>query len=114
MGYPSYDLTLSQFQNEQNEWRLRNFPQTKDPALILLGVAEEFGELCHAHLKAEQGIRGTQEEHDAAAKDSIGDMMVYMADYCNRRGWSLQEILETTWAEVRARDWQKHKNDGRS
>lgn len=128
-------LSLDQFQTEQNEWRLRNFPGTKDPALVLIGVVEELGELAdehmisslmllmvtsklgalaHSHLKAAQGIRGTQEEHDAKARDSIGDMLVYMADYCNRRGWNLQEILETTWSEVRARDWQANKHDGRT
>jgi len=106
-------LSVDQFQSEQDEWRLRNFPGTKDSALILLGVMEELGELAHAHLKTAQGIRGTKEEHEIAARDSIGDMLVYMADYCNRQGWRLQEILEETWDEVKRRDWTANSTDGK-
>lgn len=62
---------------ERNEWVDRNFPDSYKTD-TLLGVIEELGELAHAHLKAKQGIRGTQKEHDEAAKDAIGDLVVYL------------------------------------
>ena len=65
-----------------------------------------MGELAHAHLKEEQGIR-TGENHIALAKDSIGDIIIFLADYCSARGFDLQEIIEETWAEVKQRDWKK-------
>jgi hypothetical protein len=66
---------------ERDEWVARNFPPGPDDIPgndSILGVVEELGELAHAHLKAKQGIRGTQAEHDAAAKDAIGDITVYL------------------------------------
>jgi NTP pyrophosphatase (non-canonical NTP hydrolase) len=59
----------------------------------------------HAHLKEVQDIRGTAAEHQAKAKDSIGDIIVYLADYCNARGWNLEEIVREVWPKVRKRDW---------
>jgi NTP pyrophosphatase (non-canonical NTP hydrolase) len=66
---------------ERDEWVARNFPPYEGQIPgndSILGVMEELGELAHAHLKAKQGIRGTQAEHDAAAKDAIGDITVYL------------------------------------
>lgn len=62
------------------EWGEANFGSTtpenvSDPAL---GFLEEIGELTHAILKKKQGIRGTPEEHDAAARDALGDMGIFL------------------------------------
>lgn len=75
---------------------------------------EELGELCHAHLKQEQGIRGTAAQHEAKAKDAIGDILIYLADYTAGRGWDLQAIVEDTWAEVSRRDWRANPADGKA
>lgn len=65
--------------DERNEWVARNFPDEQGrPEQSVFGVVEELGELAHAHLKEQQGIRGTAEEHQAAAKDAIGDLTVYL------------------------------------
>ena len=94
--------TLDQIQTEQNEWSNRVFgPQS--PLLPLLGVVEELGELAHAVLKREQGIR-RDEDHLANEKDAIGDVCIYLLDYCNRRGFNLLELINTAWEEVRERD----------
>ena len=77
-----------------------------------LARLEEIGELAHSHLKQEQGIRGTDSEHEHNAKDAIGDALVYLCDYCSRRGWDIQEILSQTWEHVSKRDWQKNSKDG--
>src|SRR5688572_17945800 len=56
---------LLAYQKEVVAWGKRNFGE--QPAhRFLLGMLEELGELSHAHLKQEQGIRGTNEEHEAA------------------------------------------------
>jgi NTP pyrophosphatase (non-canonical NTP hydrolase) len=66
---------------ERDVWVNLNFPPY--PGEIpgndsILGLIEENGELAHAHLKAKQGIRGTPEEHEAAMRDAIGDIVIYL------------------------------------
>ena len=91
-------------QAKVHTWRERNFPDADDTQQ-LLGIAEECGELSHAHLKAMQRIRGSQAEHDAAARDAIGDLAIYMMGYCSYRGWDLMEIIQETADHVLKRDW---------
>ena len=91
---------LETFQQEQKEWAARNFPEV-EAYQSLLGIFEEIGELSHAHLKEEQEIRGSKDEHRAAKKDAIGDAIVYMAQYCTAHGWSLAEIIYETWQKTK-------------
>ncbi len=104
-------MNLSTFQQEVAEWGARNFPNAL-PHQPLLGVAEETGELSHAHLKAEQGIRGTAHEHHLAKCDAVGDIMVFLAHYCHLNGIDLQGEVVKTWTQVKQRDWQKNKLTG--
>lgn len=109
------ELTFSQFENDFAHWIERQpFGKNQQTWEPLLGLAEEVGELSHAHLKQHQGIRGSSEEHERAAKDAIGDILVYAAGYCKNRGWSLRECLETAWKEVSNRDWNRNKQNGQS
>lgn len=101
-------LTFSDLQSEVGKWFKKNFPNGK-PYHPLLGLSEEVGELCHAHLKMEQGIRTDENQADA-----VGCIVIYLADYCNRNGISLSNAVMTTWNEVRKRDWQKNKIDGKN
>ena len=99
-------MTLRELQDQQRVWVAHNFGER--PAWHpLLGAVEELGELAHAHLKEAQGIR-LQENHVANAKDAVADIVIYLADYCSSRGFDMQEIVETTWAQVRQRDWKKN------
>lgn len=102
-------MTLHQLQNELKAWQAHNFPnrQSWEP---LMGLSEEVGELSHAHLKQHQKIR-LEENHIKNAKDAIGDILIYLADYCNARGFYLQNILNETWDEVKKRDWDKHRRE---
>jgi NTP pyrophosphatase (non-canonical NTP hydrolase) len=107
--------TLRTVQDEHRAWQAHNFSAevSEDRARdALLGVTEEVGELAHAMLKLKQGIRGTPEEHRAAAKDAVGDTLIYLLDFCTRMDWDAQEILEETWAGVRQRDWKKYPKTG--
>ncbi len=102
---------LDAFQAEVGNWSRHNFPRNQ-PYQPLLGMGEETGELMHAHLKAEQGIRGTPTEHKAAKLDAIGDILIYLADYCERNDLELGTAVTEAWASVRQRDWIKFPGNG--
>ena len=102
---------MNELQFEVGQWSRKNFPNNK-PTYPLLGLVEEVGELAHAHLKMEQGIRGTEREHQIAKIDAIGDIVIYLADYCERNGISLEAAVRDTWEKVKKRDWNKNSLDG--
>jgi NTP pyrophosphatase (non-canonical NTP hydrolase) len=107
----SVDISLRQLQLEQFAWQERNFPQS-DLLQATLGVSEEAGELCHSVLKLTQGIRGTREEHLANIKDAVADCIVFLSQVCNKTGISLQDCINETWPQVRARDWKAFPKNG--
>lgn len=100
-------------QEKAQLWREHSFPPEHRTAVLqTLGISEESGELSHAVLKREQGIRGTDEEHAASERDAVGDIVIYLTGFCSSRGYSLQECVEEAWAGVCKRDWSKYKGDG--
>jgi len=106
-------MDLLELQNEVKIWVDANFPKPHYPYRPLLGAVEELGELAHAFLKKDQGIR-TNENHELAITDAIGDIIIYLADFCNQTGRDFQYTVEQVWANVKQRDWQKNKQDGKS
>ncbi len=78
--------TLQDLQESLYEWQGYNFGEDQDNELVLMGICEEAGELCHSHLKLEQGIRGTAAQHEADIQDAIGDIMIYMLNYVSGLG----------------------------
>ena len=109
--------TLTDYQQEVREWADRNFPNAKmHPYWCLLGAQEELGELCHAILKSEQGIRakpGNSAKWAAEAQDAIADLIIYLLHYCAIRMWNMDSILSAAWSEVKNRDWLKYPETGR-
>ena len=110
-------IPICVLQQEVKVWSEENFGSDNfeykaytDP---LLGICEETGELCHAHLKRSQGIR-TNENHEAKIKDALGDIFIYMCDYANRNELDLEECINIAWNEVKNRDWTKNKENGNS
>ena len=99
-------MNLKVIQKEQEAWSNQNF-SNKKPYQPILGAAEEIGELAHAYLKMEQGIRGSKEEHEAAMKDAVGDACVFLMELCNQMGWQMDDIIEETWNHVKQRNWKK-------
>ena len=100
------ELTLRQLQTENFHWVKKNFSdRTKDHPLI--GLVEEVGELCHAHLKHAHKIRGFQDlrKFEEYAEDAVGDIIIFLADYCNAHNLDIQDCLEETWAKVKKRKW---------
>lgn len=103
---------MYRLQEEIAAWATKNFGTQRDYNQPFKGAVEELGELAHALLKQEQRIRGTYEEHEEAAKDAMGDLVIYLFDLAHLRGWNLAEIVNMTWAEVKKRDWNTNPQDG--
>ncbi len=77
--------TIQDLQECLYAWQKYNFGE-QDNERVLLGICEEAGELCHAQLKMEQGIRGSQESLEAEFVDAIGDIAIYMLNYVSGMG----------------------------
>ncbi len=104
---------LRELQHLSHEWRKANFPpETITPMHQALGVAEEVGELCHAILKMEQGIRGTREHHLETAADSVGDIVVFLAGVCSTLDIDLDLAVQKAWDQVSRRNWKDNPDTG--
>lgn len=101
-------MKLHDLQREHAEWQEKNFG-FPSPEQLFLGVVEEVGELAHAQLKMAQGIRGVGE---ADVKDAVGDVVIFLAGFCTAMGYDFGKIVETTWSQVKQRDWTKNRKDG--
>ena len=95
-------MSLTRLQGEMQVWLHTNFPAT-DAVQQFFGVAKGVGKLANSMLKLDQGIRG--DDHIAEAKDAVGDIAIFLMNFCNKQGWNFEEILTETWNEVKGRDW---------
>ena len=119
--------SLNAFQLECKEWATTNFPDTKhympalgvseeiaeliDNFLVLLGLEVTMGRLHHSHLKSDQDIR-KGEKHRENIEDSIGDIVIFLCDYCSRNNFNLGDCVAKTWNNVKKRDWLINNIDG--
>lgn len=91
--------TLQDLQASLYDWQNYNFgPQ--DNERMLLGIAEEAGELCHSYLKMEQGIRGSADAHNDAMRDAVGDIMIYTLNFMSGQKWKIQNFVPREDVEV--------------
>lgn len=106
-------ISLRDFQNDVRQWSMKNFGE-QSYVNPLLGVAEEVGELNHAVLKIRQGIREDKDFLKEQIEDAIGDILIYLADFCSRfdEGVDMQNAVENAWKIVKQRDWKKNPKDG--
>lgn len=96
---------LRRLQEEIGEWSEENFAD-QPYEWTLLGAAEELGELNHSELKQLQGIRDEDNDvGDEATKDSVGDIVIYLMDFCARRGISMADCVDMASEEVLDREW---------
>jgi NTP pyrophosphatase (non-canonical NTP hydrolase) len=97
---------LDVLQEEMFGWCRRNFPMAGSTQEFM-GLVEEVGELSHAHLKNLQGIRDLQDDEVAteAKVDAVGDILIYLFNYCSFEGINVANALDRTWRKVSQRDW---------
>lgn len=98
---------VTALQEMMARWQYDNFPGT-EPWELILGIQEEVGELSHAYLKRHQGIR-KNEDHDEAIQDAVGDIFIYLANFCTISHLDLEACIVKAWTEVRQRDWRKER-----
>ena len=93
-------------QNELNNWQKRNFgvSQVED---MVLGMAEEVGELAHLVLKRKQGIREASRGGDFKDEiaDAFADAVVFGIQAMSLEGIDAGEALKKTIDEVLKRDF---------
>ena len=120
-------MTLREIQSEQEIWSQKNFKE-RHPEWAILGITEELGELSHAVLKQEQGIRQVKSEDEISLleTDAVGDIILFLMEFCNQRineqpeddcrkqKYDIHTIIEETWIKVRQRDWRKFPKNGTS
>ena len=106
-------FTWIRLQSEVGRWVEKNFPAAP-PSWQMWGLIEEtgeldearvlsalpaFGKIAHAHLKAQQGIRGSAEKHAAAARDAVADSVIFFMHACSGLQWASQEVLRSATPE---------------
>ena len=101
-------INLTKLQEEIYVWAKRNFAieQAKDQ---FTGMVEELGELAHTILKQKQRIRKI--DHDDE-KDAIGDLFIFLCNYCSLRNIEIEKVIDETWKKVKKRDWIKYPFNG--
>jgi NTP pyrophosphatase (non-canonical NTP hydrolase) len=108
-------VSLTSVQWNLKQWQERNFPKNSSDQM-LKGMMEEFGELCHADLKQEQGIREGADGSNinALIGDAWADITIYGMQYLSSRGINAEQALLAAYTEVLKRDWVKFPINGRT
>lgn len=83
------------------------------PVPYSASVLVPLGRLAHAVLKYEQGIRGTPEEHRAAASTALSQILGFVDAVHSVwiAGDTTQTVIET-WAKVKQRDFRRFPRNG--
>lgn len=77
-----------------------------------LGAMEELGEMAEMLLsRLDEPIDGDNKRAQKV-KDGVGDLQVYLLDFCASNGLDAEDCLNTAWAKVSQRDWKKDKLKG--
>ena len=82
-------MNLFEFQKEHQAWALKNFGQ-HEAWQPLLGIIEELGEYEEARAKGDI----------PEVLDAIGDVMIFMADYCSCEGFLLETIVSNARTRI--------------
>lgn len=82
---PPKDKVFNQLQEELKIWQAHNFPGSESWA-SLLGIGEELGELCES-------------EDEERFIDAIGDICVYIADYCNSMNLNMTAVKDAEYEQ---------------
>jgi NTP pyrophosphatase (non-canonical NTP hydrolase) len=100
------DFCTSQSFDLEDLYRLSIKSQMRDPMV-------NYARIAHSFLKKSQGIRGTPEEHDRAARDNLIELLSYLRHVAMHRVAShVHDITREVWERVRQRDWKKNAATG--
>lgn len=88
---------LRQVQQDHDKWSRYNFPDAQ-PWEPLLGIVEEAGELAAA-------LRIHELHKVDHVTDAVGDLVLFMADYCTKNNLSLSDC----WRWCADRHWDAQK-----
>jgi len=100
-------VDLDEIQEKQFVWAKNNFG-IQNPNDMIFGMMEELGELSHATLKNKQKIRGYENEKKYIEErdDAIGDLVIYLMNYCSLNQIDLSKVIAKTWEQVEIRSWK--------
>lgn len=91
---------LDELQARLFDWQKTKYPMS-NVWTDIAGIAEEFGELASTQIDIMVGREPDNfEDNDAAMKDAIGDIMVYLGQLASKHGLSLEECYESAAEEV--------------
>lgn len=97
-------INLEDLQCDVAQWAARNFP-ADNKVTVVLGLAEETGEMCRAALKHDQGIRGTRQEWEQELRKEAGDVMIKLLHVAHVWGFSLDQAVLERWDVISQRDF---------
>ena len=97
-------LDLDDLQEDIAAWAKRNFPD-ENRETVVLGLAEEVGEMARAALKRYQGIRGTAREWELELRKEIGDVLIKLIHVAEVWDIDLTQAVLERWDEVSRRDF---------
>ena len=124
---------LEELQEKIGEWSRGNFGdnfsllngQPQYSGCAFWGLVEEVGELAGATIKFHQGRRGFDprtregcEKFKRYQRDAVGDILIFLLDYCGREGINALEALNETWSEIvskrTVKNWEQHTHENSS
>jgi len=123
-------MDLELLQKNVEDWAITNFDRNQskvngmplDSTAPLWGLVEEVGELSGITIKYHQGRRGydpnTQEgrlKFRNDQYDAVGDIMIFLLDYCSRESINLLDAVNYTWSQIVSKrtvqTWEQHTHE---
>lgn len=68
-------------------------------------------DVCHSHLKGDQGIRGGAEKHDTIMRQTCAAALIFIQDTAGLLDRDILEVITNVWDTVSKRDWTKNPNN---
>mgnify|MGYP001620114827 FL=1 len=97
-------MDMYRFQLIVKEWHNRIFGEQYGTGYRnLLGLSEEVGELCHAHLKGEQQITYSPAKVRELKMDAVGDILIFLCNYCDSQGLHIDDCADFAYKNIEGR-----------
>lgn len=90
-------------------WDLQAFWDARSDISDLVEDVIYLGRMHHCHLKMEQKIRASQEEHDERLQKTIILFLANLEERARLLDKNLVKIVEEVWNVVKLRDWKKER-----